>query len=259
MKIWIISDLHEDIIRTKEAIQILKDNECKKIICLWDFIGYSAPYYWYFASRNWSAVIDELKKNCDTVVVWNHDLFWIKKLPKYSSFKYPENWLELDYKTQEKISNGILIFEENNELPSLISHEEEEYMSNLPEFIIEEIDGIRILFSHRLYPDFSWSEMNFKIETLEYKQHFEFMKENNCQFSFIGHAHNKQRLFTNNWISYIDFNNKTIMPEGTWFVVPCVAKTTFENWVTIFDTETREIEMIPLHSDIHIVPDRAKE
>ena len=26
-----------------------------------------------------------------------------------------------------------------------------------------------------------------------------------------------------------------------------------------FDTETKEIEMIPLHSDIHIVPDRAKE
>jgi hypothetical protein len=38
--------------------------------------------------------------------------------------------------------------------------------------------------------------MNFKIEALEYKPHFEFMKENNCQFSFIGHAHNKQRLFT---------------------------------------------------------------
>ena len=44
---------------------------------------------------------------------------------------------------------------EENELSALISNEEKSYLETLPEYCIKVYDGVSILFSHRLYPDFA--------------------------------------------------------------------------------------------------------
>ena len=44
MKIGIISDIHEDIKRLKEALAILHKQKCDQIVCLRDFVGYSVQY-----------------------------------------------------------------------------------------------------------------------------------------------------------------------------------------------------------------------
>ena len=96
MKIGFVSDIHEDINSLKEALRILDFQKCDKIVCLGDIVGYSVPFYGFLSSRNASEVIELLKKKCDIIVAGNHDLFAIRKLPKYKAgFKYPKNWYTL--------------------------------------------------------------------------------------------------------------------------------------------------------------------
>lgn len=260
MKVWIIADLHEDIIRTKEAISLLKEQNCDKIVCLWDLIGIAVPYYGYMKSRNWSEVIKIIKENCDIVLAGNHDLFTTKKLPTSGEFNYPENWYSLDYPTKVKLADGKVWLHEEDELYPLITDEEKQYINSLPEFIIEEIDGIKILFSHRIYPDFAWTT-KFKAQELkDYEKNFAFMKENNCVINFAGHAHRKRYSFSEKWIIDIDFNKSIKVDESPmWFVIPSAANGTFPNWVCIFDTKTMEVEFLPLNTPLHIVPERAKK
>lgn len=258
MKIWIIADLHEDIIRTKEAIDLLKNNNCEKIICLWDLIWVAVPYYWYMKSRNWSEVIKMIKENCDLVLVWNHDLYSIKKIPQSWKFKYPKNWYSLDYQTRSSLANWDLWLMEENELSPMVSNEEKEYISNLPEYKIVEYDDIKILFSHWIYPDFTWTT-KFKAENLEnYNELFDFMKKNDCKINVAWHSH-KKRFFSEKWLFDIGFDLKFKVEENIWwFVVPCVANWIEPNWVAIFDTKNLEMEFLPLNTKPHIVPERAK-
>lgn len=259
MKVWIIADLHEDIIRTNEAISLLKEQKCEKIICLWDILGIAVPFYGYMKSRNGSEVIKVVKENCDVILIGNHDLFCIKKLPEYSDFDYPENWYSLDYPTRVKLANNKIRLHENNELSPLISDEEKEYVKNLPESLIEEIDGIKILFSHWIYPDLAGVTKFEAKDISECKEHFDLMEKNGCTINFAGHAHHKRYSFSKEWLMDINFNQKVkVNNSPIWFVVPCVANWTFPNGVTIFDTKTMEVEFLPLNTPPHIVPERAK-
>lgn len=258
MRIWIIADLHEDIIRTKEAIALLKTKKCEKIVCLWDILWVSVPYYWYMKSRNWSEVIKIIKENCDIVLLWNHDLYVTKKTPKSWTFKYPKNWYSLDYQTRLKLSKWQIWLHENNELSPLISDAEIKYIHSLPEYIIEDIDWIKILFSHWIYPDLAWSTKFEASQKDDYKNNFDFMKTNKCIINIAGHSHKKKYFFSEDWIIDIDFNvkfkaNKT----PSWFIIPCVANWTEPNWVAIFDTKSMKMEYLPLNTKPHIVPDRA--
>ena len=259
MKIWIIADLHEDIIRTKEAIKLLKDNNCEKTVCLWDLVWVAIPYYWYMKSRNWSEVIKLVKEHCDVVVVWNHDLYCIKKNPQSSKFKYPVNWYSLDYQTRNSLANWDLWLMEENELSAIISDEEKKYISSLPEYKIIEYDGIKILFSHWIYPEFTWTT-KFKAETLEdYDALFDFMKQYDCKINIVWHSHRRRYFFSEKWLLDLNFNIKFKLGSNFWwFVIPCVANWTEQNWVAIFDTKSLEIEFLPLNTKPHIVPERAK-
>ncbi|MBU6431667.1 metallophosphoesterase family protein, partial [Patescibacteria group bacterium] len=149
MKLGFISDIHEDIKRLEQALKILKSHKCDKIICLGDIVGYSVPYYGFLWSRNAPEVIKLVKKNCDLVVVGNHDLFAIKKLPKNKAgFKYPKDWYALDYWKRKTLSKDKVWLYEYNELPSLLTKADEKFIDRLPEYIVGNFDGVKILLSH---------------------------------------------------------------------------------------------------------------
>jgi hypothetical protein len=128
------------------------------LVCLGDLVGYAVPYYGYLASRNGSEVIKLIQENCDIVVVGNHDLFHLQKLPTFmGKFTYPENWYELDYPTREKLANDQIRLIENDSLYPLLSKEDEKYLGNLPEYVIKTYGDLNILFAHWIYPDLSGS------------------------------------------------------------------------------------------------------
>ena len=114
MKIGIISDIHEDISSLNNALRIIEQKQCDKLICLGDILGYDCNFYPKVKIRNASECISLIRKNCDWTVVGNHDLFAINKLPlSMNGFRYPDNWYELSIKQRKDLSLGKLWLYEN--------------------------------------------------------------------------------------------------------------------------------------------------
>jgi predicted phosphodiesterase len=252
MLIGIIADIHEDLVRLQQALQLLKDAWCKKLVCLGDSVGYSVPYYWYLASRNGSEVIKLLQEHCAIIVAGNHDLYASKKIPAFTKdFEYPHHWFSLDYSERKTIANGRVWLYENNELPPLLSQKELQYLKNLPEYHIETFEDMNILFSHRLYPDFSGSTTRQATDSIEYQQHFDFMVQHHCSLSLVGHEH-KMFRFTKDWCDDLLFGEKYRYDTfPCWFWVPSVANWTFPNGVILVDTKEKTIQWIPLWTPVH--------
>ncbi len=260
MKIGFISDIHEDIVRLREAIAILEKQNCNKIVCLGDFIGYSVPFYGFLNSRNGHEVISVIQEKCDLVVAGNHELYEVRKLPRYNAgFDYPKNWYELDYWKRKELSKGKVNLYEHDELSPLITKKDEKYIEKLPEYILANFDGIKILLSHWTYPDLSGS-LTFNPEKPEdFTEHFEFMKKQGCNLSIQGHDHRRIMCFSPNKFHEISFGTKiklTDKPLGIY--CPCIANGTFANGLMILDTNKKELEIIPLNTQIHKAPDWRK-
>jgi hypothetical protein len=86
---------------------------------------------------------------------------------------------------------------------------------------------------------------SYEIDT--YYQHFDFMKEQACDISLVGHSHRRRCQFTREELNDIVFNEKvsiTNFPCG--FVVPSVANGTEPNGVAILDTEQKTMVYLPL-------------
>jgi predicted phosphodiesterase len=257
MKIGIISDIHEDIIRLKQAIEILGNEGCEKIVCTGDFVGYSVPFYGFLKSRNAHEVITLLKEKCCVVVAGNHDLYAIRKLPEYTAgFNYPEDWYSLDYAERIKLANDQVYLYENNELSALLTKEDEEYIKNLPEFVVENFDGMNILFSHYSFPDLTGSTTLEPKTAEDVKSHFLFMKQHGCNIGISGHDHQEGIvIFSEADIRKVSFEKVVIGDNPAWINGPCIANGTFSNGVMIFDTKKLEITAIPLNTEKHVKPE----
>ncbi len=256
MKIGFISDIHEDITRLKEAFKVLEKHKCDKIICLGDFVGYSVPYFGYLKSRNAHEVIELIKKNCDAVVVGNHDLYAIRKLPKYKSgFDYPKNWYSLEYKTRQKISNVKVFLYEHNELSPLLTKVDINYIRKLPEFSIQNFDGLKVFISHWIYPDLVGATKLDPVKPEEYSQHFKFMESHGCRLSVSGHDHRRILLFSSEKMREITFGKTKLTNKPIGIYCPCVANGIYPNGVMVLDAEKLEIDIIPLNTRPHKIPD----
>ena len=258
MKLGLISGIHEDIKQLKQAISILESHKCDKIICLGDLVGYSVPYYGFLESRNTPSVIELVRKKCDFVVKGNHDLFAIKKIPHYKArFKYPSSWYLMDYWKRKEMANGKIWLYENNELSALLNKKNRNFINKLPEFIVENFDGVRILLSHYAYPDLTGST-TFEIKNTEdIKKHFKFMKKFGCTLSFSGHDHIKGIIkFVPNCVEEVTGGKVKINKNiSTWIIIPSVASGSFANGVTVFDTVTFEAKVFSLKSKKHMIPE----
>lgn len=261
MKIGFISDIHEDIKRLKEAFAILRKQKCEQIICLGDFTGYSVPYYGFLWSRNAHEVIEMLKKNCEFTLVGNHDLFSIRKLPKNKAgFPYPKNWYSLDYQTRQKLSKDKVYLYEYNELPALLTKEDEKFIRQLPEYVVKKYDDKKILFSHYAFPDLVGTTTFEPKTAKDAKKHFAFMEKHGCKLGISGHDHKEGiMIFTKKEVREIPFNKKVkLTDEPTWLHGPSVVNGSFANGVLCLDTDKMDVVAIPLKTKKHIAPEWRK-
>jgi len=255
MLLGILADVHEDIVRLNESIEIFNIRNVDEIMCLGDIVGFCVPYYSYLDTRDSNKVVDWVKKTCSISVIGNHDLYAVRRIPINSErFKYPENWYDLDFNTRKKIADGKLWLYENNELSSLLDDDNKEYICTLPEYFIQDYGKYKILYSHYFYPDVTGCLSIVIRDVSELRQNFEFMKQNDCLYAFSGNDHFRGiKVFTENSIIEIKFGEKYILPDiPLWLHIPAVANGTNQNGVAIYNTDTREIEAIPLNTPPHI-------
>jgi len=252
MQLGIISDIHEDIISLKKAFSILNKKQVDEIVCLGDIVGFSKTYYKYDDSRNAHECISMVKSNCNIVIKGNHDLFAIKKLSEFNAgITYPPNWFDLTYAEKLKFSKDKLWLYED-ELPLKLNKNEIEYLNSLPEYIISEYDKTKYLFSHFLYPDISGAQKKFSQFSRKLKSHRKFMNNNNCKIGICGHAHINGAIIRNKKNSvhgeFGKFNfDKT---ANTIIIGPCIAEGENPNGLIIINTDTSEIEVIQISSEI---------
>jgi predicted phosphodiesterase len=257
MKIGFVSDIHEDVKRLEEALFLLDSNHCDEIVCLGDIVGYSVPYYGYLKSRNSHATIELIKNHCSVVVVGNHDLFAIRKLPKHNAgIQYLKNWYRVDYATRKRYAetaNVQVYLYEENELSALLTEEDAQFIRSLPEYVVKEFDGMNLFFSHYAYPDFVGNTTFEPSKPEEVSEHFRFMKQNKTILGFSGHDHCEGVMkFTHETVEHRSFGiTRLDAKTSTWIHGPCVANGTFANGVMIFDTTNYCVETIELHTNKH--------
>jgi predicted phosphodiesterase len=248
MKIGFISDIHEDIESLTKAINLLQQYQVDDIVCLGDIIGFAEPYYNnYRSTKDGKSCVDMVKKNCKVSVAGNHDLNALHKIPKNSPIIYPQNWYKLSSDERKAFSKNKIWFYEENEVPSNISEKQKLFLDNLCEYEKFITKDISIFLSHFIYPDLTGSAIHFPKNKRFYKKHFDFVAFNNCQISFTGHGHYEGiAISTKKSFKILPFGNYRIKTFPITISTPCIARSEIQNGITIFNTETYEINVIPL-------------
>jgi len=250
MVLGFISDIHEDVIRLEEALKILEKKGCEEIACLGDIVGYSYPAFGFFESRSAKECIRLVKENCKYAVAGNHDLYPVKRIPKFSAgFDYPQNWFELDYSERKKLAGEEVWLNEENEFNPLIDQKERDFLLSLPEFEICKVGNLKILLSHYLYPDLTGTHRQYYENFGPVEPHLNFIKENDCLLGFSGHKHIEGIFRADlNSQEYMGFGSHTLKEELSWIVGPCVANGKKDNGIMVFDTNSLVLEVIPLET-----------
>lgn len=199
MKIGIVSDIHEDISSLTKVLNILEKEGCDQVISLGDIVGYDDGYYGSGRKQDAEECIRLVKENCSLSLVGNHDLFAIRKIPGYTAgFRYPPDWYTLPLKERQNAGKGKLWDYSPAEDQLRLSDSSREYLASLPEYAIVNYNGIRMLFSHHLFPDLSGSLRKMPVWPSDIWAHLKLMKRNDCQTSISGHTHVEGTL-TANW------------------------------------------------------------
>lgn len=190
MRIAIISDIHEDINNLMKIITKLDKKGYDQLICLGDISGFNLPYYKYQKTRNAHECLSLLRDKCEIIIPGNHDFHAARRIPEYSAvFDFPSNWYELDFQKKSELVNGDIWLHEMDDLDPLYRSDDIEFLYSLPEYYILKTPKANILFSHYAYPNLSGFRKGFYIQEKEFRHHFSFMKEKNCDIGFTGHAH----------------------------------------------------------------------
>ena len=253
MKIGFISDIHEDLPGLQRALSILEKKGCTEIICLGDIAGYSFPYFKYDEQRDASACLDLVRNTCSLVLPGNHDLYASRKIPEAKSdFIYPSGWYDLDFKVRQEQAAGKIWLYEDSELESNLSDDDKNYLSGLPEFIVRDTEGIRIMLSHYLYPDLTGSSTRFLPDDSLIRSHLNFMNEHGCELSFFGHCHVDGLWCIRDEYSCIkkSIRIKKKKKALLGFGMPCIANGSIEPGIVVYDTKTGLIKNFSLYSSI---------
>jgi predicted phosphodiesterase len=256
LKIGIISDIHEDIDNLKKTMLAFEKINCDEIICLGDIVGFSYPYYSFSDKRNANECVDLVKRNCTTVVIGNHDLNAIKKIPEFIfKTQYPKNWFELSTIKKKNLLGGkVWLYE--GEQPHNLNSENIDYLANLKEYEIRNFEGVKIIFSHYIFPNFSGSNCLFPSFEHDLYPYFNFIESNNCKFGILGHLHPRKTLksiksknkispFFNYPFKLIEFLHfKIDLKRTSCFSIPSLATNGEKHPGVILDTSNFELSLL---------------
>jgi len=248
MKFGFVTDIHEDITNLELALKLLIEENCDEIICLGDIVGFALPFYKNIFTKDADLCVQTVMKNCSRIVIGNHDLYAIKKVPLYKAgFKYLENWYLLDYETRSRLSKNKIWLYEDSEIPCTLSEESINFLNSLNETAVVNSSSGSFFISHFCYPDFSGSSIHFPAEAFHLKNHFKYVESENCVLSFSGHGHPEGCLIADHEKIYnLNFGAHNLDDEPLWIVAPSVAKTSRKNGVLIFDNNKMQLKIIPL-------------
>ena len=243
MRVGFIADVHDDVVRLREAFDLLERRGCDEVACLGDMVGYCTPFYGFLRSRNGHEVVSLIKEKCSKAVVGSHDLYAVRRVPKHKAgFDYPKNWYKLDYWRRNELAGGKVYLYEGNELSPLLTREDEEYIKGLPEYLVASFGAVKALLSHWIYPDFSGSMTSNPEKLGDYAEHLRFMERHNCILSIQGHDHERVLSFSPEEVRELPLGSTVELasePQG--FICPCVANGTFPNGVMVLDTDRMEL------------------
>lgn len=256
MKIGFISDIHEDITTLKKAVCELEKANADEIVCLGDIVGYSVPFYSFMSERNANAVVDLIRTTCSTAVMGNHDLYAVRKIPNHRSFfDYPASWYDQDFDERHAQGLGKIHLYEDNELPTLLSSKNRDYIRQLPEYVVRTLSDHQLLFSHYALPDCTGSSTWSPKEPRELKEHFNFMRNNGCLYSFSGNDHVEgMEVFSPDKKLNVSFEIVALPDNLVWAHGPAIARGTTHNGFMLYDSSSRELSAVPLRSKRHKVP-----
>ncbi len=246
MKLAVFSDIHEDVKNLELAFKKAEQLGCTEIICLGDIVGYSVPHYNYLITRNANKCIELIKNNCRYVVIGNHDLYAIRKLPLQKPFNdIPENWYQLNFDKRKELSENRIWLYEDNELSALLNDQSREWLWNLPEYLVFTVNDIKIFISHFLFPDITGLATDFMKYLTNYSIHYDFIKNHNAQFSFFGHIHTAKLLvFKEKKHEFILGTNINSAVNG--IGIPAIARNKQFSGFAIYDTYEQHIELYKL-------------
>lgn len=257
MKIGIITDIHEDVVSLKKALKILEEEKCDEVVCLGDIVGYPFFRGKYENTRNLSETIHLIKTNCSDIVLGNHDIFHLKKIPEFStSFVFPPNWFKISPAEQTKLSKNK-IWNYTDDYPIKLSDNEFDFLISLPELCIKETSSMKILLSHYISPEFSGYVSTSISENKRLKEHFNIMEHNNCLLSICGHMHieglalcydQRENVFSKIFKGFLYYSYRKInlKKKLCTLSVPALANNGQVNGLTILDTNDYTINALSL-------------
>jgi len=154
MKLAFVSDIHEDVVSLRIAMQKIEKAKPDQIICLGDISGYNAIHYNYINTRNAHECLNIIRANCSIILLGNHDFNAIRKIPDFSpGFDYPQNWYELDYYEKKHIANNRLWSYDDAELNPKYRTSDITFLKSLNQVEILEVENQKLLLSHYVYPN----------------------------------------------------------------------------------------------------------
>ncbi|MEA1873501.1 MAG: metallophosphoesterase family protein [Bacteroidota bacterium] len=238
MKLAFISDIHEDIVSLRLAMNHLGKYKVDKLICLGDICGYNPLYYNYHDERNAHECMQIVRKYCDVVIPGNHDLDASESLPKISpEFEFPPDFYELDYFQKREIANSKLWDYDKSELKPMLTNEDISYLKTLSQFRILKTDIGNVLATHYIYPNLSGMQTSFCKTPTDYIPHFDFMQTNQSNIAVAGHAHASRLLcVTKMKIQKVKFGKACNVDEQTILICPSITRGSKKQGFLIIDT-----------------------
>ncbi|WP_434462622.1 metallophosphoesterase family protein [Serratia plymuthica] len=256
MKIGVISDIHEDVVRLEESLNLLESLGADEVICLGDIVGYSVPFYGYLATRDANRCLDLVQRHCSEVVIGNHDLFAIRKLPSHAAgFSYPEDWYRRSFAERKRLADGKVFLYEDHELPSLLNDNSLCYLHSLPEIIVKPFATHNVLLSHYADPDITGS-CTFEVSHHHHlADHFATMGRHQCLHGLSGNDHIPgMKIFTPGQVWQTGFERHELGQSPTWITGPTVSRGTMANGVMIYDSEAMTLSAVALGTPLHHLP-----
>ena len=252
MRIGIISDIHEDALRLSEAVTRLEKKNCDFLVCLGDMAGFDHRFYSYEGTRNLNYCLSLIRASCRLAIKGNHDLFVLKKTPEWNHiFDFPDHWYELPLSLRKSLSNGR-VWNFEHDLPVTVDKGLLEWLDSLNEHFILEDNGLKMLFTHSLFPDptgmLTWKPARQK----DFEPHIEKLAEMDCRMGFSGHLHpNGVFRITDRKTVHGKFGMLDLTKDVRQVVCPCIAQGNQDNGFAILDTAEKTVESIPLRTPRH--------